>query len=442
MRFINFIFLFFSFMPCYSQEESPGVVLDKIISKIDDYIVLKSELESTYLDVLSRGQRLSGNTKCAVLKNLITNKLLVAKAEIDSIMVEDSEVNQELDSRMNIIINQVGSEEEIENYYNKTISEFKNELFDDIKQQLVANKMRREILSDISVSPEEVRRFFNNIPKDSIPYFSTQVQVSQIVKIISVGDDQKEKAKLKLIDIRNKLISGENFEILATLNSEDFESAKRGGRIGFVGRGVLQPEYEEASLKLNPGEISMPIETKFGFHLIELIEKRGNMYDTRHILIKPKISDNDIINGKKEMDSLKNLVSKDSVSFEELARKTSDDKFTSSFGGYFTDASGGEKILVDELDPVIFFTIDTMKVGSISPPMQFRMDDGTQALRILFYKNKILPHLGNLKEDYQRFRAFALNKKQSEILDNWFEETKSEVFITIDDEYNTCNLTN
>ena len=442
MRFINFIFLFFSFIPCYSQEESPGVVLDKIISKIDDYIVLKSELESTYLDVLSRGQRLSGNTKCAVLKNLITNKLLVAKAEIDSVMVEDSEVNQELDSRMNIIINQVGSEEEIENYYNKTISEFKNELFDDIKQQLVANKMRREILSDISVSPEEVRGFFNNIPKDSIPYFSTQVQVSQIVKIISVGDDQKEKAKLKLIDIRNKLISGENFEILATLNSEDFESAKRGGRIGFVGRGVLQPEYEEASLKLNPGEISMPIETKFGFHLIELIEKRGNMYDTRHILIKPKISDNDIINGKKEMDSLKNLVTIDSVSFEELARKTSDDKFTSSFGGYFTDASGGEKILVDELDPVIFFTIDTMKVGSISPPMQFRMDDGSQALRILFYKNKILPHLGNLKEDYQRFRTFALNKKQSEILDNWFEITKSEVFITIDDEYKTCNLTN
>ena len=442
MRFFNFIFLFLSFMPCYSQEESPGVVLDKIISKIDDYIVLKSELESTYLDVLSRGQRLSGNTKCAVLKNLITNKLLVAKAEIDSVMVEDSEVNQELDSRMNIIINQVGSEEEIENYYNKTISEFKNELFDDIKQQLVANKMRREILSDISVSPEEVRSFFNNIPKDSIPYFSTQVQVSQIVKIISVGDDQKEKAKLKLIDIRNKLISGENFEILATLNSEDFESAKRGGRIGFVGRGVLQPEYEEASLKLNPGEISMPIETKFGFHLIELIEKRGNMYDTRHILIKPKISDNDIINGKKKMDSLKNLIAMDSVSFEELARKTSDDKFTSSFGGYFTDASGGEKILVDELDPVIFFTIDTMKVGSISPPMQFRMDDGTQALRILFYKNKILPHLGNLKEDYQRFRTFALNKKQSEILDNWFEITKSEVFITIDDEYNTCNLAN
>ena len=245
----------------------------------------------------------------------------MAKAEIDSVLVEDNEVNQELDSRMNIIINQIGSEEEIEKYYNKTIAEFKNELFDDIKQQLVANKMRREILTDISISPEEVRVFYNNIPKDSIPYFSTQVQISQIVKIIEVGKNQKDKARLKILNLRNKIINGESFEILATLNSEDFESAQRGGRIGFANRGVLQPEYEEASIKLNPGEMSMPIETKFGFHLIELIEKRGNMYDTRHILIKPNISEGDIISGKKELDSLKNLVVLDSTSFEELARK-------------------------------------------------------------------------------------------------------------------------
>ena len=288
MRYFKFILFFLSVYVTKAQNESTGLVIYKIISKIDDYIVLKSELESTYLDILSRGERLSGNTKCAVLKNLITNKLLVAKAEIDSVLVEDNEVNQELDSRMNIIINQIGSEEEIEKYYNKTIAEFKNELFDDIKQQLVANKMRREILTDISISPEEVRVFYNNIPKDSIPYFSTQVQISQIVKIIEVGKNQKDKARLKILNLRNKIINGESFEILATLNSEDFESAQRGGRIGFANRGVLQPEYEEASIKLNPGEMSMPIETKIGFHLIELIEKRGIIYDTRHILIKPK----------------------------------------------------------------------------------------------------------------------------------------------------------
>ena len=442
MRYFKFILIVFSVYTAKAQTESNGLVIDKIISKIDDYIVLKSELESTYLDILSRGERLSGNTKCSVLKNLITNKLLVAKAEIDSILVEDNEVNQELNSRMNIIINQIGSEEEIENYYNKTIAEFKNELFDDIKEQLLSNKMRREIISEISISPEEVRMFYNDIPKDSVPYFSTQVQVSQIVKIIEVGTIQKNKARLKLLNIRNKINQGESFEILATLNSEDYESAQRGGRIGFASRGALQPEYESAAIKLNPGEISMPIETKFGFHLIEMIEKRGNMYDTRHILIKPKISKDDIFKTTKVLDSIKNLVKLDSISFEELARKISDDKFTSSFGGYFTDPSGGEKILVEELDPVIFFTIDTMNVGSISTPMQFRMDDGTEALRLIFYKNKILPHLGNLKEDYQRFRAYALNKKQSDILNKWFNKTKSEIYITIDDEYNSCNILN
>ena len=442
MKYIKIILFFFTPYIIQAQYKNSGVVIDKIIAKIDDYIILKSELESTYLDVLSRGERLSGNTKCAVFKNLITNKLLVAKAEIDSVLVEDNEVNQELDSRMHIIINQVGSEEEIENFYNKTISEFKNELFDDIKEQLVANKMRREILSDLSVSPEEVRLFFYDIPVDSIPYFSTQVQISQIVKIIEVGDEQKEKTKMDLINIRNKIIQGESFEILATLNSDDPGSAEQGGRIGFVGRGILQPEYEAAALKLSPGEISMPIETQVGFHLIELIEKRGNMYDSRHILIRPKISNNDILKTNKFLDSLKQLVTLESSSFEELAREISDDKFTSSFGGYFTDASGGEKILVDELDPVVFFTIDTMDVGTISPPFQFRMDDGTQALRILYYKNKILPHQGSLKEDYQRFRTYALNKKQAEALDNWFDRTKSEIYITIDAEYNSCNLIN
>ncbi len=315
MRYFKFILIVFSVYTAKAQTESNGLVIDKIISKIDDYIVLKSELESTYLDILSRGERLSGNTKCSVLKNLITNKLLVAKAEIDSILVEDNEVNQELNSRMNIIINQIGSEEEIENYYNKTIAEFKNELFDDIKEQLLSNKMRREIISEISISPEEVRMFYNDIPKDSVPYFSTQVQVSQIVKIIEVGTIQKNKARLKLLNIRNKINQGESFEILATLNSEDYESAQRGGRIGFASRGALQPEYESAAIKLNPGEISMPIETKFGFHLIEMIEKRGNMYDTRHILIKPKISKDDIFKTTKVLYSIKKLLKLDSISY-------------------------------------------------------------------------------------------------------------------------------
>ena len=417
MKYIKLTYLFFLFIICsYSfkgiSQEITGVVVDEIIVRVDDYIVLRSELESTYLDILSRGERISGNTKCTVLKDLITNKLLVVKAEIDSILVEDGQVDQELNSRMALIINQVGSEDEIEKYYNKTIAEFKKELFDDIKEQLIVRKMRQEILADVVVSPEEVKDFYESVPSDSLPYFSTQVKVSQIVKVPEVGKEQKDKTRGKLLKIRDKILNGESFEILATLNSQDPGSAQNGGNLGFVGRGSFQPEFEAAVFKLKEGEISMPIETEFGFHLIQLVEKRGNLFNSRHILLQPEFSDSDIQRTKDFLDSLKVLAYSDSVSFEELAREYSDDKFTSSFGGYFTDAMGSENVLVEELDPVIFFTIDTMDVSQISVPFESRTDDGKIAYKLIFFKEKIPPHLGNLEEDYQRFRNFTLNRKQ------------------------------
>ena len=443
MRFIKYLFLVISLSTFnFSLRGQTAVVVDEIIGRVDDYIVLRSELESTYLDILSRGERISGNTKCAVLRDLVTTKLLVAKAEIDSVLVDDSQVDQELNSRMALIINQIGSEEEIERYYNKTIAEFKRELFDDIKEQLVARKMRQEVLNDIEVSPEEVKEFYQGIPKDSLPYFSTQVKVSQIVITPEVGREQKDKVKNELLSIRDKILNGESFEILATLYSQDPGSAQNGGNLGFVGRGAFQPEFEAEVFKLKPGEISMPIETQFGYHIIQLIEKRGNLFNSRHILLQPEFSDNDISNTINFLDSLKELAYNDSITFEELARKHSDDKFTSSFGGYFTDAMGGENVLVEELDPVIFFTIDTMDVGDISVPFESRTDDGKLAYKLIYYKEKIPPHLGNLEADYQRFRTFSLNKKQNDELNEWFEDAKNEVFIKIDPEYNSCEIVN
>ena len=444
MKFFKHLLFLLIFFPVITSElrGQSGVVVDEIIGRVDDYIVLRSELESTYLDILSRGERISGNTKCAVLKDLITTKLLVAKAEIDSVLVDDSQVDQELNSRMAIIINQIGSEEEIERYYNKTIAEFKRELFDDIKEQLVARKMRQEVLNEIEVSPEEVKEFYDGIPRDSLPYFSTQVKVSQIVKSPEVGREQKEKVRNELISIRDRILNGESFEILATLYSQDPGSAQNGGNLGFVGRGAFQPEFEAEVFRLKPGEISMPIETQFGYHIIQLIEKRGNLFNSRHILLQPDFSNEDVAKTIKFLDSLKEVAYSDSVTFEELAREYSDDKFTSSFGGYFTDAMGGENVLVEELDPVIFFTIDTMDVGDISVPFESRTDDGKLAYKLIYYKEKIPPHLGNLESDYQRFRTFSLNKKQNEELNEWFEDAKKEVFIKIDPEYDPCEILN
>ena len=444
MKFFKHLLFLLIFFPVITSQlrGQSGVVVDEIIGRVDDYIVLRSELESTYLDILSRGERISGNTKCAVLKDLITTKLLVAKAEIDSVLVDDSQVDQELNSRMALIINQIGSEEEIERYYNKTIAEFKRELFDDIKEQLVARKMRQEVLNEIEVSPEEVKEFYDGIPRDSLPYFSTQVKVSQIVKSPEVGREQKEKVRNELISIRDRILNGESFEILATLYSQDPGSAQNGGNLGFVGRGAFQPEFEAEVFRLKPGEISMPIETQFGYHIIQLIEKRGNLFNSRHILLQPDFSDEDVAKTIKFLDSLKDVALSDSVTFEELAREYSDDKFTSSFGGYFTDAMGGENVLVEELDPVIFFTIDTMDVGDISVPFESRTDDGKLAYKLIYYKEKIPPHLGNLESDYQRFRTFSLNKKQNEELNEWFEDAKQEVFIKIDSEYDPCEILN
>ena len=444
MKFFKYLLFLLILFPVITSElrGQSGVVVDEIIGRVDDYIVLRSELESTYLDILSRGERISGNTKCAVLKDLITTKLLVAKAEIDSVLVDDSQVDQELNSRMALIINQIGSEEEIERYYNKTIAEFKRELFDDIKEQLVARKMRQEVLNEIEVSPEEVKEFYDGIPRDSLPYFSTQVKVSQIVKSPEVGREQKEKVRNELISIRDRILNGESFEILATLYSQDPGSAQNGGNLGFVGRGAFQPEFEAEVFRLKPGEISMPIETQFGYHIIQLIEKRGNLFNSRHILLQPDFSDEDVAKTIKFLDSLKEVAYGDSVTFEELAREYSDDKFTSSFGGYFTDAMGGENVLVEELDPVIFFTIDTMDVGDISVPFESRTDDGKLAYKLIYYKEKIPPHLGNLESDYQRFRTFSLNKKQNEELNEWFEDAKKEVFIKIDPEYDPCEILN
>ena len=444
MKFFKHLLFLIIFFPVITSDlrGQSGVVVDEIIGRVDDYIVLRSELESTYLDILSRGERISGNTKCAVLKDLITTKLLVAKAEIDSVLVDDSQVDQELNSRMALIINQIGSEEEIERYYNKTIAEFKRELFDDIKEQLVARKMRQEVLNEIEVSPEEVKVFYDGIPRDSLPYFSTQVKVSQIVKSPEVGREQKEKVRNKLISIRDRILNGESFEILATLHSQDPGSAQNGGNLGFVGRGAFQPEFEAEVFRLKPGEISMPIETQFGYHIIQLIEKRGNLFNSRHILLQPDFSDEDVAKTIQFLDSLKEVAYSDSVTFEELAREYSDDKFTSSFGGYFTDAMGGENVLVEELDPVIFFTIDTMAVGDISVPFESRTDDGKLAYKLIYYKEKIPPHLGNLESDYQRFRTFSLNKKQNEELNEWFEYAKKEVFIKIDPEYDPCEILN
>ncbi len=421
------------------EKANKAILIDEIIAKVDNYIILKSDLEVRYQQYVTNGQS-TPNLKCRLLSDLISQKLMVAKAEIDSVIVLDAQVDSELDRRMSTIIAQTGgSEERLEEYYGKPLAQIRSEIRDDLKQQLVIQKMQSNITSDVSVTPAEVKRFFNTIPKDSVPYFSTEVEVGQIVMIPEVGKVEMNKAKAKLMDLRRRVEAGEAFDGLAKEYSQG-PSAQFGGELGFAKRGAMVPEYEAAALKLKPNEVSAPIKSPFGLHLIQLIERRGNEYNSRHILIRPTPSREDIDKTVRSLDSIRTLIIADSISFQKAAKEYSDDKTTADAGGFFLDATGAMRVSVENLDPVIFFATDTMNVGGISKPVEFRMDDGKDAVRILYYKSKVKPHQANLAEDWQKIKIAAENQKKSGILNDWFEKAKFDVFIRIDQNYDGCNI--
>lgn len=433
------LFLLIGIFSNINAQDKDGVLIDKIIAKVDDYIILKSELEKSYLEFLSRGEISGGDAKCQVLENIVVNKLMVAKADIDSIVVDNAEVEGNLERRIQYFVSQVGSIERLEEYYDKTMEEFRAELFESIREQLIVQKMQGEIGSDVDVTPAEVRRFFKNIPRDSLPFFSTEVAIAQIVKIPEVSKKQKAEVKAKLNSIRDRILSGESFGELAKSFSADPGSKNSGGILGFFKRGELAPEFEAAALNLKPGEITKPVETQFGFHIIELIERRGNSYNSRHILISPASSVSDIDDARNYLDSLRTQITNDSITFQKAAKEYSDDQGTSGNGGFFSDATGASKVSVEELDPVVFFTIDTMKIETITQPMDYRMEDGTEAVRIIFYKDKIRPHQASLEQDYQKIRSATLANKRNKILADWFKTAKGDVYIKIDPEYDYCD---
>lgn len=439
LSLLAFAFLAFGYHSSFCQT-SDGIVIDKIIVKVDDYIILKSELEGAYQELIARGSIAGEPEKCKLLENLIVNKLMVAKAEIDSVLVNEAEVTIELDRRMAYFISQIGSEEKLEEFYGKSINQFKQELFDQVKEQLVVQKMQGEITSNIKITPSEVKKFYKSIPRDSLPYFSTEVTVGQIVKDPIAGDKQKQRIIDQLKDFKDQIEAGIDFGILARQYSMDPGSAQLGGELPFFKRGELAPEYEATALSLKPGEISDPVETQFGIHIISLIEKRGNSFKSKHILMTPKPSFSDKQQSIDYLDSLRNQIVIDSISFEIAAKEYSDDQLTSGNGGFFTSASGANRVSVKELDPNVFFAIDTMAVGGISKPVEFDKPDGSKSFRILYYFGKVPPHQANLDDDYQKIADAALNEKKNRTLNNWFSDAQKGIFIQVDEEYEKCQL--
>ena len=422
-----------------SAQEAKGFVADKIIAKIDNYIILKSELEGAYQNYLSNGGSASEETRCGILSQLVMTKLLVAKAEIDSVIVTGAEVDANTEQRMNMILqNSNNSPEQLERAYGKTLEQIKVELRDQVREQLLSNEMQRKITKNLTITPAEVKRFFSRV--DSLPLYSSDVEVAQIVRVAKVSEEQKNVARRKLLDIRERILAGENFNDLARKYSEDPSAQYNGGEYGYVGRGATVSSYEAMAFKVKIGEISQPFESMFGFHILQLIDRRGNEYNTRGILIAAAPSKDDLKLAEKFLDSLRRKVMSDSIKFEQAAKQFSDDQRTKGYGGFFTDQDGGTKISIKDLDPVVYFAIDSMKEGSVSRPLTYRTDDGKDAMRIIFFKRRLPAHEANLKDDWHRIQAAALAQKKDKMLDKWFTKARQDVFIKIDPAYKGCKI--
>ncbi|QCK13462.1 peptidylprolyl isomerase [Mangrovivirga cuniculi] len=439
--------LFFLCINVNAQDNEEVITADGIIAKVDDYIVLKSDLEKAYLDFLSRGNYGGQETKCRILQQQVIGKLMLAKAEIDSVIVSDEDVTANLDRRVASIIQSVGGNEaQLEQLYGRSLESIKNELKDQIREQMTIQRMQQEITANVSVTPREVQQFYKSI-SDSLPFISTQVTAGQIVKYPEINKEEKQRVIDFLNDLKRQIESGQlSFADAAMKYSQDPGSAAKGGEYGWTKRGNFVPEYEGTVYSIEKGEISDPVESDFGFHLIQLLDRRGNEYRSRHILIAPKITSADVEDAKNYLDSMRTLILQDSLSFEEAAKEYSDDKYTADAGGYFTDQSGVPRVLAEEMDANIYFAIDTMEVGDISKPLTFTVSSpGTvmhqqDAARIIYYKERFQPHEANLTDDFERIKRAALIKKQGKKEEEWFLDARDEVYIAIDPEYKECKI--
>ena len=436
-----FVFSLASFV-AFSQRQ----VIDKVVSQVGGELILLSEIEEQHALLESQQGVLPDNARCFVLDQILVQKLLINQAKLDSIMVSDEEVEAQLDARIDRILTLMGNDvQQFEDYYGQTVAEVKIQFREDLKNQILSERMRGQIMADVSVTPSEVKEFFEQIPFDSLPYFNSEVEVGEIVMIPETNDVEKAKARQKLESLRRRIVEdGEDFAEIAGKYSEDFGSARGGGDLGWTRRGQFVPEFEAAAYILEPGELSPIVESEFGFHLIELLERRGNSIHTRHVLVKPKITSADLAKTKRKLDSVQTLIVNDSITFSLAVKRFGNDQVQSynNDGRMVNPRSGNTFFEIGDLETDIFFVIDTMQVDEISAAFQFKQQSGELAYRIVNLQSRTKPHRANLEEDYSKIQDAAIEAKKNKFTDEWIDQKVYSTFIKIDPRYGSCEVLN
>ena len=422
-------------------------IIDRIVAVVATNPILQSELETQYQQMLSEQAPVNENTRCDLLEELLYQKLLLAQAQKDSLEVTEGQIEQEMDRRIDYFIRQFGSEEKFSAFYGKSVDDFKADLRDNVRDLLLAQQQQSKITGDITVTPNDVRTYYSNIPEDSIPLINAEIEIGQIVKKPTITPEAKKEAKEKIQSIRDRILKGEStFAAMAALYSQDPGSASKGGMYEHIQRGQFVPEWDAMAFKMKPNEVSEVFETVYGYFIIQLIERRGDEVDARSLLIAPKEDINDLLKAKLSLDTIYTKLSADTISFSEAAAKYSDDEESKNSGGLIINPFNGttrfEMNEIGQVDQAVAFAIDKLKVGEMTKPMPMTTRDGKQAYRILYLKTRTSPHKANLKDDYQKIQAVALAKKQQQAISAWIKKKAGDTYVHLADDFKTCKFNN
>ena len=420
-------------------------VVDEVIWVVGDEPILKSDVEAMRLQAQSEGVKWGGDPDCAIPERIAVDKLFLHQAAIDSLNVTESEISTGVEQQINYWIELIGSREKLEEYKKESVSQLRSELHDDYRDRQLVQKMKEKIVKDMTVTPSEVRRFFHDVPVDSIPYIPTEVEVEIITQTPRIEQEEINRVKDELRDYTDRVNKGESqFSTLATLYSEDPGSARKGGELGYLGRAMLDPAFSNVAFNLtDPKKVSKIVESESGFHIIQLIDKRGDKINVRHILRRPHVSDESINKAILRLDSIANDIRAAKFTFEDGATYASDDKETHNNHGLMTNVSQAErtsKFRLQDLPPAIARVVDSMKVGQVSTTFQMINEKGKTVCVIAKLKNRIDGHKATMTDDFQTLKDVVLNKRKEDKIHQWVVDKLKTIYVRVNERYKNCNF--
>ena len=425
--------------------DSTANIVDEVIWVVGDEAILKSDVEVTRIQAAMEGQRWKGDPDCAIPEQIAVQKLFLHQAAIDSIEVTESEISSETERRIDYMVSQIGSREKLEEYRKQSITQIRQSMHDDLRDQMLIQRMKEHLVKDIKVTPAEVRRYFKDLSQDSIPFVPTEVEVQIIAQTPRIAPEEINRVKDELREYTERVNKGETtFQTLARLYSEDPGSRRSGGEMDYVGRGMLDPAFAAVAFNLtDPKKISKIVESEYGFHIIQLVDKRGDKIKVRHILRKPVVADSAIHKSMVRLDSIADAIRQGEFTFEEGASVISDDKDTRMNRGLManrTEHGQTSRFQLQDLPPEIAKVVDTLQVGQISKSFQMVNTNGKTICVIAKLKSKTEGHKATITEDFQVMKEVVLNKRREQVLHDWVVNKIKSTYVRVNDRYKNCDF--